>query len=553
MSPLDRAVRKRHGAFYTTPILADFLARSAIGVGTTPLRVLDPACGDGAFLLAARRALAARGRPGRVVGVDLMATAVERARRELSSGDGEVHVACADALDDAALSRAVPGLSGGFDLVLGNPPWGAARGPAAGGSRDTWELFVLLGLHALRPGGRLALVLPDTLLSPRKARIRRVLLERTTLEKLHNLGPDWFGADVRMSTLVVQVRAEAPAAGDFHAFVLTGAARREAIRGERSLEAFEARHSRRIPQDRCATSPTASIELYRGRRDDALIERIEAHGLPLASVCEHARGEEMSKAGRAWICPRCGRATTPGRKKKGGAFADKPCPRCGATLREGGAGAARLVGDAPLPGAVPFMDGDALCRRYGPALPRRWLRTDLAGWPYKDPALYRGPKVLIRQAGVGLMAALDRTDARCPQSVYVYRVRAALAAAGYRPELVLAALLSRTLNYVVFKRFGELDPARAHAKMTHARLAALPMPRVDFDAPAPRAAHDRIVAGVTALIDGEAPDRETDLVVERALRLLWGVTEEDGAYIDGELAALPAGQVVRALLYSGRG
>ena len=65
--------------------------------------------------------------------------------------------------------------------------------------------------------------------------------------------------------------------------------------------------------------------------------------------------------------------------------------------------------------------------------------------------MYRPPKILIRQAGVGIFAALDETDSRCPQSVYVYRLRDGERAKGYKHEFVLAALLSRTMAYPVFK------------------------------------------------------------------------------------------------------
>lgn len=65
--------RKARGAFFTPPAIADYLA--AWPVGEDPdARVLDPTCGDGAFLPRLRRRLrsiAHRGHLGRVTLADI--------------------------------------------------------------------------------------------------------------------------------------------------------------------------------------------------------------------------------------------------------------------------------------------------------------------------------------------------------------------------------------------------------------------------------------------------------------------------------------------------
>ncbi len=60
---------------------------------------------------------------------------------------------------------------------------------------------------------------------------------------------------------------------------------------------------------------------------------------------------------------------------------------------------------------------------------RSVFRRD-ADWPYKSATIYENPKILIRQAGVGIWATYDETGAWCPQSVYLYRLRPDLAAQG---------------------------------------------------------------------------------------------------------------------------
>lgn len=200
-----------------------------------------------------------------------------------------------------------------------------------------------------------------------------------------------------------------------------------------------------------------------------------------------------------------------------------------------------------------FIDGDDINHRYQRVVPSKWLQLGLSGWSYKDAELYKPPKILIRQAGVALVATLDYTDSYCPQSVYIYRLKEDQAAAGYEHEFVLGALLSRTMTYFVFKRFGEVDPAKAHAKLTHERLAELPIPSVDFTDSGQRRLHVKIVDNVRKLLDrtaklGEEEDRE----IEAALRSLWGISPEEGAYINGEFYDLPDGQALRDLFPLGR-
>ena len=573
------------------------------------IRAIDPACGSGAFLVSAYQALLreylrmaeaeVRALPvsgngqqlslttvaaqktqaallrDSLYGADLLPQAVEISKLALwlrSARKGEKianlgqNLVSLNSLRFDRMLALMNAARGTFDVVLGNPPWGgeiepdvyaevcAALGIDTEPRWDSWELFLQLSIELLRPGGRIAMVLPDTLLSPEKQRSRRLLVEQTQIEKLHNLGPDWFGKHVRMGTCVIQARKGTPLiATDFDALLLTGSLRRQVLRRQVPLTQAEARFKRLIPQARVQASPTAEIELFRSSRDDTLMSTIESASIGLAELCERSRGEEMAKSGLLWICPSCLRHTTPGVKKKGGGYKSKTCV-CGFLLTEENVTTDYLVvsSSTPTVGTTgPFIDGDDIARRYRRVAFDKKIRLDLEGWDYKD--LYAPPKILIRQAGVGLLATLDESGAYCPQSVYLYRVDPSHAAGGYTNEYLLGALLSRTMTYYVFKRFGEVDAARAYAKLTHKRLETLPVPRVNFADAAQRKHHDRIVNGVKALLDGKAKLGGTDdLEIEQALRSLWTLTPDDGAYITGEFAQLPASQAIRDLFPAGR-
>ncbi len=521
----------------------------------------------------------ARGLAGCVHGVDKLPQAVEIAKLAIwlrSARKGEKvldlssNIVAADSLDVPALFGRLATAPGTFDLVVGNPPWGAGveemvyakvvsfLGLPEEGGWDSWELFLLLAIRSLREGGRLALVLPDSLLYPQKARLRKLLFASTNVEKVHYLGPDWFGSDVRMGTVVIQARrAPSDLSGGIRCMVLTGELRERAIRGEVPVTQIEAQQSRLIPVARSVDSPTYELELYRQAEDDRILQRMAERSTNFSGpggLCGRARGEEINKAGLVWICPSCLNPTTPGKKKKGGRYEDKACETCGHLLAAGTVDSELLVSDSrPTGPAASFIDGDDINRRYGSVRPAKWLRLSVPGWSYKAEEIYRPPKILLRQAGVGICATLDRTPSRCPQSVYVYRLRREEVAKGSRHEFVLAALLSRTMAYVVFKRFSEVDPAKAHAKLTHKRLAGLPIPVVDFKNREQRRLHENVVGNVRKLLTGKAElggaeDRE----IEQHLRALWGLSPADGAYINGEFFDLPEGQVIRDLFPNGR-
>ena len=574
------------------------------------IKAVDLACGSGAFLASLYREMLqefyrlqrskvslgkggdddlfsaipvveqAKELPHCLFGVDLLPQAVEVAKLALwlrSARKGEKvldlsnNIIAANSLDLPATFHHLGQEPGTFDLVVGNPPWGGDIEPEImeralsffnlqdSSSWDSWELFVLLAIRALRQGGRLALVLPDSFLYPQKARLRKLLFAETNVEMVHNLGPDWFGTDVRMGTVVLQARrGGVEVNGTIRSMILAGKLRSSAIRGETPLRQIEAQRSRSIPLARVLESEDRELEVFRGVADDRIIAQIAKHSIPLSGktggLCERARGEEINKAGLIWICPGCLSPTTPGEIEKGSPKA-KTCKTCGNLLTSATVNTDLLITDTRSRDGefVPFIDGDDINRRYVRATPRKWFRIGVSGWSYKDAAIYRGPKLLIRQAGVGICASVDATDARCPQSIYVYRLRDSESEKGYRHEYVLAALLSRTMAYFVFKRFAEIDVAKAHAKLTHERLACLPIPVVDFNDPFQRAAHDEIVLDVNLLLDGSAElGGEEDRDIEQRLRRLWGLSGPDGAYINGEFYDLPDGQVMRDLFPQGR-
>ena len=182
---------KRTGTYYTPPPVADSLCAWAIrGMYD---RVLDPSFGGCAFLEAAAErlvALGARMPAENLFGFDTDRRALKPLARLLNgdSASNRFMVPC-DFLASVPGSSECPLV----DVVVGNPPYvrhhllkgarrSVARDAALSSGHDLsekssyWGYFVLHAVRCLKPGGRLAFVLPMSLLTTDYADTVRAVL-----------------------------------------------------------------------------------------------------------------------------------------------------------------------------------------------------------------------------------------------------------------------------------------------------------------------------------------------------------------------------------------
>ena len=163
---------KARGAYYTPAELTRFLARWAIRGPVD--RVLEPSCGDGAFVAAVAERfddLGVHDLADRLTGVERESAEAKKALALAPSAK----VLTSDFFD--VDPRSLPSM----DAVIGNPPYiryhgftGAARAKGLARARaqgveltnlaSSWAHFVVHSVAFLGPSGRLALVLPAELL-----------------------------------------------------------------------------------------------------------------------------------------------------------------------------------------------------------------------------------------------------------------------------------------------------------------------------------------------------------------------------------------------------
>jgi SAM-dependent methyltransferase len=219
VSPAPRAAgrtRKQLGAWYTPQRLVDLVVEHVVTADWVdlrpgPIRVLDPACGDARFLEAVARRIEGFGARCEPTGVDIDPAAAAEARRRCPAAT----IVVADALDREWVE-------GRFDLVIGNPPFlsqlaaATARGGASrhggGPYADAAVEFLALAGELVAPDGRVAFVLPRSVLSARDAGpVRRSIGARASI--LWSWSSDEKVFDAEVLTCVVALEFAQPRPG----------------------------------------------------------------------------------------------------------------------------------------------------------------------------------------------------------------------------------------------------------------------------------------------------------------------------------------------------
>ena len=543
-----------------------------------PWRILDPACGCGAFLIGAYRyllgwhrnwhaangaekhpAALARALDGTwrltaaarkrilldsIYGVDIDPRAVEATRRSLAaisrqgvnagdeSEDGPLdlsgNIKCGDSLigpdfygwtarenggDGHSSCRVTPFdwqaefaaamEDGGFDVIVGNPPYISfyareSLKPArvveeylawkysaqVGGRLNTFLLFLVQSLRLKSPRGCLAMVVPDTLAHNESyEEVRQALVESGLCSVSLFDFPAFRGATVRTIVPVVGPRNGECA---FRKFLSDAQ-----VRQDRPAQEL------RMPLRSLTRSPRCRWTFEGGACADVLA-RMERGTVPLGCLAEVRDG------------------VNPGPREFRQRILNPPGP--------------------PRPTWRPVIEGRHVTR-YRLLPTERVLDYDLAlltpelrrkGASFRKPRLFAGTKLVSRQTADRLIFALDAMGCCTLNSVHN-----TLARDGRRSTLLflLGLLNSRLLSF--YYRARSQETRRVFPQVHIAALRQLPVPALDLSRPDHCACHSRLqelVERMLALHQRQArPIRiaETDRDIDELVFDLYGLREKD--------------------------
>ncbi|MDR3110276.1 MAG: N-6 DNA methylase [Planctomycetaceae bacterium] len=257
-------VRKADGVYYTPKSIVESVVQNSVGKliadKTVPevakIKIVDPACGCGNFLVAVYQylldwhtkqkasTLTLKEKQSilknNIFGVDIDSGAVEITKQSLStlcSGNGSTHqhhtnIKVGNSLIDTDFNTdtntfdwetTFPAAirNGGFDIVIGNPPWGqkavkftkeerayfAKKYPASSvGNWDLFRFFVEKSITILKPNGILAQVLPDIILLKNYETTRRLILDNTAISQIDHWGTPFKNVNIEVCSIVATKR-----------------------------------------------------------------------------------------------------------------------------------------------------------------------------------------------------------------------------------------------------------------------------------------------------------------------------------------------------------
>ena len=356
--------RKEQGIYYTPTYIVDYIVSNTLGeklnqgkVNLDSLKIIDPACGSGSFLMKAFDLVCATEikREGTVLptrfedidsgeilrrktelmknciyGVDLDLQAVEIAQLNLLLKLAEKrrrlptlqdNIKCGNSLiEESSLSgeRAFNWkerfesifTSGGFDVVIGNPPY-ISFGLGRTGKLDkleekylrekyinsaeykisTYALFIELGFNLLKPNGYFGFIIPDSFLTGRYfSKLRKLLLDSTELKAIILFEKDfWQAGDVGFPTILIFQKKIPPKKKENYFLAISCPKPESLALGEVKTMKYS--------QQYFLTTPRNRFRLFFDEKDKSLIEKIEKDKEELRNLLSMHHGVR-SKVGR---------------------------------------------------------------------------------------------------------------------------------------------------------------------------------------------------------------------------------------------------------------
>lgn len=226
---LGKSIRSGMGQYFTPSEICMMMV--SILQPTTSDLILDPFCGSGHFLSQSlnyvRSETPADSKEyhefafGKLHGIEKSDRMTRVAMTDMRlHGDGHSNIRCTDALLDF---RNYPDLEAeSFDIVVTNPPFGSLLGPQAFSALAKYDLasgrkkvpLEIVGLERciqfLRPAGKLAIILPESVFSAESCKyVREWLATRIVPRVIIDLPPETFtpfGANVRSGILFARKR-----------------------------------------------------------------------------------------------------------------------------------------------------------------------------------------------------------------------------------------------------------------------------------------------------------------------------------------------------------
>lgn len=456
--------------------------------------------------------------------------------------------------------------NGGFDVIAGNPPWGADISgisqwiehddcgfELATGQYDSYELLMEAGADLLADTGTLGFIIPDSIFREEHEDLREWLAEQHTIRQAHKLGEGIFD-DVWAGTAIVQYETtESDGSTDVECSVLRKEDReRMQGTGGSALSTLIEERLNIKPQQRILDDPHYNFSPFANEDDYEIMDIMETDSVNTYGVLDDSRGDEIGKSGEVMRCPNCFDWDTYPRSRaadKGGGYYSKTCTHCDHEYEfENAVETREIIKDhQPDDSWKKLYFGEHVTRYRETG--RAYIDDSITGIDFEDPSLYEPPKILLRKTGFGFNAFIDYSDARCLQVVFVFRLKDDRDEEfeRYDLEYFLGLLNSRVMLYYYTKERSEIE-WQSYPYKTQGLVMELPFPEIDFDDPEQVSKYDRFCELVQSACDSPGEiSQDDDWEIEKLAYDFYGIPSDKRNRITNELKELQRLQVVREL------
>ena len=535
--------RRAHGIYYTpggiVGFMVDVLVRYLVNDGQDPdtMRICDPSCGSGTFLVrcvgaiagarykkaagdggqrrghdgpagiprsAALRRMTARTIEENVFGIDLDRTAVERARLNLFLCDVGRGGQLPDVHETVRLGNSLmgggvpPGIepnpfpwdhrfSGEFDGMVGNPPyvrnrrmsagakaWFAREYASASGQYDAYVLFVEKALARVRDGGYVVFITSNKYAAAAYgAALRRHILGTARIRMIVDVSDAGVFPEPDVYPWIIVLQKEPCAEKRRSNTMLVG---RVGAGGGGSMSPYACKFVR-VPQ--ASFEDNHNNVFYvdvpdRGTGGGTGEGRGVKKGLGAVGEAGVGRGVAMGGGAYKAIMDSLDR---------GGGGGGATIPMGSFMMRESvhtGNVRKKLLsteyGGPAFKKIIRGKDMGRYCCEWG----GYWLDTgyEPAGDEYmriNEPDLFRGKKIFLRDIANRITACYDDSGLYSLNTVFVIRTDRAVGGISYDPLYMLAVLNSSLMSWYFAKKFGATSVASGYMRYKKQYVGKLPL------------------------------------------------------------------------------
>lgn len=553
----EHAKKFKDGVYYTPPSIVNYIVETALkynSVSLSELKILDPASGAGIFLIEIMNRIFSSPESAKInvvnkfvknsiyggVDIDKRAIYIAKISITLLCLQMNKKIPSNNNLKNFnSVTKSVEGWrtefnlinNEGFDIIIGNPPWGAdfteyedkiantgytlAKKPF-----DIYEIFIELGCRLLSAdSGVLCFVIPDSIFRPEFEKTRKFLTENYRILEILKLGEGFF-KNVYHSATIICIKNQKPAS--HHKIKVLNFTNHQKERilkdnvsirqifSENCLEIYQSRFNNK--NNRYEWNITASDF------DMTILEKMMKDSLVWRNYLKTNRGIEFAQNGLIIQCPYCLKWNVPPKKHKG-KYRIKKCENCENVYEiRNAASKTKIVSDTYTEGMKKFLLGENV-NRYRIA-GEKYIDISKSGFNYKSRSLYKGKKMLVRKTGIGIYATITTDLIYFSQSVFVYKEKNRLLP--LKLEYFLGIINSRLILYYYYLTVGDTN-WKSFPQLTQSTIEKIPVKQVTEQN---KHIYDNICRLVTDII-ANGYSKEKDMEIENLVFELYEITDDE--------------------------